>query len=81
MLKVTHDTVQVAETCQLALQRIERERDGTTAAGEDDASPYLSVDPMQAAPADTPTPRVRHADMQICMSIVRRGPGLDSSRM
>lgn len=48
----------MAETCQLALQRIERERDGAAAAGGDEASPYLSVDPMQAAPADTPTPQV-----------------------
>lgn len=37
---------QVAETCQLALQRIERCRDGAVAAA-DEASPYLSVDPMQ----------------------------------
>jgi hypothetical protein len=55
-----HAVTQVAETCQLALQRIERERDGAAAAGDDDeVSPYLSVDPMQAAPADTPTAQVR----------------------
>ena len=58
--------MQVAETCQLALQRIEREQGGAAAAGsDDDVSPYLSVDPMQAAPADTPTAKVRQLSVQL----------------
>jgi len=54
-----HCIAQVAETCQLALQRIERERAGSAEAPGDGPSPYLSVDPMQAAPADTPMQQVR----------------------
>lgn len=42
--------LQVAETCQLALQRIERCQNGA-AAGPGEDSPYLSVDPMQVYPA------------------------------
>ena len=51
---------QVAETCQLALARIEAVRGGAAVqAGID--SPYLSVDPTPAAPASTPLPALRAA--------------------
>ena len=49
---------QVAETCQLALQRIERQRGSAAGAAGNEASPYASVDPMLAAPADTPMDQV-----------------------
>ncbi len=37
----------MAETCQLALQRIERWRDSAAAGPGEGGSLYLSVDPMQ----------------------------------
>jgi hypothetical protein len=49
--------VQVAETCQMALQRIEYLAANPQAA--DEASPYYSVDPAPAAPATTPVPELR----------------------
>lgn len=51
------EVLEVAETCQLALQRIERCRNGSVC--QEGASPYLSVDPMLAAPASTPTAQLQ----------------------
>jgi deoxyhypusine monooxygenase len=48
---------QVAETCQLALQRVEWLRDNPDAGNEE--SPYYSVDPTPALPASTPTEELR----------------------
>lgn len=49
---------EVAETCQLALERIEhlQRHPGGTGAGE---SPYMSVDPTPPFPASTPTEDLR----------------------
>ena len=49
---------QVAQTCQLALQRIQyhSKRDSTA---EPDESRYLSVDPTPAAPSNTPANELR----------------------
>ena len=52
--------LQVAETCQLALARIDAVRGGA-APSADDESPYLSVDPTPAAPASTPLFALRAA--------------------
>ena len=52
--------LQVAETCQLALARIDAVCGGA-AAPADNESPYLSVDPTPAAPASTPLPALRAA--------------------
>ena len=54
------DCLEVAQTCQLALQRIEFLAEAAAAAAADgDPSPYLSVDPTPPAPASTPTPALR----------------------
>lgn len=55
------ECLEVAQTCQLALQRIEHFA-ATTKAAEANGeapSPYLSVDPTPPAPASTPTPELR----------------------
>ncbi len=52
---------QVAETCQLALARINAVQGGASAAAADDESPYLSVDPTPAAPRSTSLPALRAA--------------------
>ncbi|GIL45284.1 hypothetical protein Vafri_2444 [Volvox africanus] len=49
--------LEVAETCQLALQRIEWLRDHPDATNEE--SPYYSVDPTPALPTSTPTEELR----------------------
>ncbi|GLC34047.1 hypothetical protein PLESTB_000831600 [Pleodorina starrii] len=49
--------LEVAETCQLALQRIEWLRDHPDAGNEE--SPYYSVDPTPALPSSTPTEELR----------------------
>ncbi|PNH10223.1 Deoxyhypusine hydroxylase [Tetrabaena socialis] len=49
--------LEVAETCQLALQRIEWLQANPGAADEE--SPYYSVDPAPALPAVTPTGELR----------------------
>ncbi|GFR42487.1 hypothetical protein Agub_g3282 [Astrephomene gubernaculifera] len=49
--------LEVAETCQLALQRIEYLRAHPEASNEE--SPYYSVDPTPALPAGTPTEELR----------------------
>lgn len=53
--------LEVAQTCQLALQRIDYHASGAAAAeaAEAAASPYLSVDPTPPAPASVPTPALR----------------------
>jgi deoxyhypusine monooxygenase len=56
--------LEVAQTCQLALQRIEhfqahKDADAGGAQGEAGAGPYLSVDPTPPAPAGTPTAALR----------------------
>jgi len=50
--------LEVAQTCQLALQRIEHLAEAQAAAGE---GPYLSVDPTPPAPASTPMQDLRQA--------------------
>mmetsp|Transcript_44380 Transcript_44380/g.112288 ORF Transcript_44380/g.112288 Transcript_44380/m.112288 type:complete len:324 (-) Transcript_44380:107-1078(-) len=51
---------EVAETCQLALQRVEHfAAAGAAEGGGVEASPYMSVDPTPPAPADTPTDELR----------------------
>ncbi|KAK9811729.1 hypothetical protein WJX72_009172 [[Myrmecia] bisecta] len=50
--------LEVAETCQLALQRIEY-YNSQAAAHKPDESRYLSIDPTPAAPASTPTAELR----------------------
>ena len=52
---------QVAETCQLALARIDAVQGGASAAAADDESPYLSVDPTAAAPKSTSLVALRAA--------------------
>lgn len=61
-----HDTcLEVAETCQLALQRIHLARtrdapsDANPAQADPEAARYLSVDPAFAAPACTPIAQLR----------------------
>jgi len=49
---------EVAETCQLALERIEHLQRHPESAGGGE-SPYLSVDPTPPLPADTPVERLR----------------------
>ena len=49
---------QVAQTCQLALQRIQYHNQHDTPA-EQDESRYLSVDPTPAAPSTTPANELR----------------------
>lgn len=60
--RYAHDASQeVAETCQLALQRIEHEarvKEGREAAPADD-NPYFSVDPTPALPKSTPLTTLR----------------------
>ena len=54
--------VEVAHTCQLALQRVEHYRTragGAAAAAEEEENPYRSVDPAPAAPKATPTAELR----------------------
>jgi deoxyhypusine monooxygenase len=53
----------VAETCQLAVRRIEHVRAAAAAAaaGPADESPYYSVDPTPALPASTPLEELRAA--------------------
>lgn len=53
----TNDCVQVAETCQLALQRIQYLTEHPDCTNEE--SPYYSVDPVPALPASTPTPELK----------------------
>jgi hypothetical protein len=51
---------QVAETCQLALERIQYfQQHAAAAAQEASSSPYLSVDPTPPFPADTPLEQLR----------------------
>ena len=52
------DLQQVAQTCQLALQRIQYHNQHETPA-EQDESRYLSVDPTPAAPSSTPANELR----------------------
>lgn len=52
--------MQVAQTCQLALQRIQYHNNQDTPA-EQDESRYLSVDPTPAAPTSTPANELRSA--------------------
>ena len=71
---VDDECLELAQTCQLALQRIEyhNAHDASTVAGsggnrnnqeeeqqQDGPSPYLSVDPTPPAPATTSTPELR----------------------
>lgn len=49
--------LEVAETCQLALQRVQYLKDHPDADNEE--SPYYSVDPTPAFPASTPTGQLR----------------------
>ncbi|KXZ51717.1 hypothetical protein GPECTOR_11g165 [Gonium pectorale] len=49
--------LEVAETCQLALQRIEWLKEHPDAGNEE--SPYYSVDPTPALPSSTPTEQLR----------------------
>lgn len=70
-LEPTSDTphaspMQVAETCQLALQRIQHMQQqqqaaaaAAAAATSTDESPYMSVDPTPALPASTPISELR----------------------
>jgi deoxyhypusine monooxygenase len=55
--------MQVAETCQLALQRIQHMKQqqaaAAAAATSTDESPYMSVDPTPALPASTPISELR----------------------
>ncbi|EFJ53045.1 deoxyhypusine hydroxylase [Volvox carteri f. nagariensis] len=51
------EVLEVAETCQLALQRIEWLRDHPGATNEE--SPYYSVDPTPALPTSIPTEELR----------------------
>ena len=54
--------VEVAHTCQLALQRVEHYRTragGAAAAAAEEENPYRSVDPAPAAPKATPTAELR----------------------
>ena len=56
------DTCQeVAETCQLALQRVEyfKGRASEQEDEDEDSSPFVSVDPTPAAPASTPVQELR----------------------
>jgi len=56
---VEDDCSEVAETCQLALQRIEWYCAAGAIAPPDAQSPYLSVDPTPPAPASVPTSDLR----------------------
>ncbi|KAG1674938.1 hypothetical protein FOA52_014731 [Chlamydomonas sp. UWO 241] len=49
--------LEVAETCQLALQRMQYMKDHPDATNEE--SPYFSVDPTPALPTSTPTEELR----------------------
>ena len=55
------NNAQVAETCQLALARINAVQYGASVPAADDESPYLSVDPTPAAPRSTSLPALRAA--------------------
>lgn len=51
--------LEVAQTCQLALQRMDFLTSQASKAETNGSSPYLSVDPTPPAPADTPTEQLR----------------------
>ncbi len=73
-----HDAVlEVAETCQLALQRMQYLKDQPDATNEE--SPFFSVDPTPALPVSTPTEKLREMllDENLRMFEVRpnQGPG------
>lgn len=58
LMQHSNDAVlEVAETCQMALQRIQYLKDHPDATNEE--SPYFSVDPAPALPASTPTEKLR----------------------
>lgn len=55
--------LEVAQTCQLALQRIDHFRtQAAEAAATETQGPFLSVDPTPPAPASTPT-----AELRLCL--------------
>ncbi|KAF5842009.1 deoxyhypusine hydroxylase [Dunaliella salina] len=66
---------EVAETCQLALQRIQYLKEHPDAMNEE--SPYFSVDPVPALPASTPTQELKSLllDESKRMFDVSDGPG------
>ena len=59
--RVDDACLEVAQTCQLALQRIEYHQSAENKVeGEEEPARYLNVDPTPPAPASTPTEQLRN---------------------